>query len=332
MSGPTLAVMLLLASGQSASVTPPPVAPTIEAAPATTGQSVPPAPEMAQPAAPADALPAPAPAPAPTPTGNSSAPPSVQSPAEDDSSIVVTGRARLPGDPLEEVNVKSFRITQDVDRAVVGPLAMAYNNVMPSPVRSGLRNFLNNLREPVVFLNYLLQIKPGKAAETFGRFAINTTVGVAGVFDMAKRKPFKLPRRTNGFANTMGYYGVKPGPFFFLPLVGPTTLRDSIGNLLDRLLLPLAVGKPFDQPYYAIPIFVLSSLDDRIEGDEQIRRLRHRSPDPYASVRDFYLLRRRLEIEALHGKRPRHYIPVIKPLPAPFIVPERATASSGSPS
>src|SRR3546814_2446438 len=90
----------------------------------------------------------------------------------------------------------------------------------------GLGNALRNISEPVNFLNFLLQFKIGKAAETLGRFVVNTTFGVGGLVDVAKTKPFNLPYRRNGFANTLGFYGVEPGPYFYLPLVGPTTLRD----------------------------------------------------------------------------------------------------------
>lgn len=217
--------------------------------------------------------------------------------------IVVTGAERVPtpGDPMEQVNAQSYQVTQAVDDAVVAPVAKVYKGILPRPIRSGLRNFINNLNEPVVFVNYLLQLKPGKAAETLGRFTVNSTVGVAGVFDMAKRKPFKLPLRRNGFANTMGYYGIKPGPYLYLPLVGPTTVRDLFGLGLDRLLVPLAVGKPFNRPYYAIPIGVLGSLDYRIEFDDYLRNIRE-SRDPYAAARETYLKAREAEIEALHGR------------------------------
>src|SRR3546814_1283739 len=77
------------------------------------------------------------------------------------------------------------------------------------------------------FLNFLLQFKIGKAAETLGRFAVNTTFGVGGLFDVAKTMPFNLPYRRNGFANTLGFYGVEPGPYFYLPLIGSTTLRSE---------------------------------------------------------------------------------------------------------
>lgn len=215
--------------------------------------------------------------------------------------IVVTGRRASPEDPLEEVNSTSFEVTQGVDKAIVAPVAFAYKDVMPRPIRSGLRNFLKNLSEPIVFLNFMLQLKPDKAAETFGRFAINTTLGAAGLIDVAKRKPFYLPYRRNGFANTLGYYGVKPGPYFYLPLVGSTTLRDFIGNRLDLLLLPMALGGPFRKPKFAIPVAVLGELDHRIEFDDELREIRA-TGDPYVAARTYYLRKRQAEIDALHGR------------------------------
>ena len=219
--------------------------------------------------------------------------------------IVVTGHARTPGDPLQEANAKSFAATQAVDKALVGPVALAYAHHVPAPVRSGLRNLFSNLHEPVVFLNYLLQLKPGKAAETAGRFAINSTVGAAGLFDIAKRRPFHLPRRPNGLADTLGYYGVKPGPFLYLPLIGPTTVRDLVGGVLDRFVLPLSVGKPFNQLIYTVPIGVISELDHRAEFDEQLHELHDNTADPYAASREYYLRRREAEIDQLHARRRR---------------------------
>lgn len=219
--------------------------------------------------------------------------------------IVVTGRRRSAGDPLEAINARSFEATQAVDKAVFGPVALAYKRAMPSPVRSGLRNFFKNLREPVVFVNYVLQLKPGKAAETAGRFAVNTTIGVAGFVDMAKRKPFNLPRRPNGFAYTLGYYGVKPGPFIFLPFFGPTTVRDAIGGLIDRAVVPGIGGPPFNQPAYVVPATGLGVLDRRAEFDEDLQRIRA-SADPYVARRDFYLRKRQREIDALHASSPSH--------------------------
>lgn len=216
--------------------------------------------------------------------------------------IIVTGRKESAGDPLRAVNAQSFAVTQKVDDAVIGPVARTYKNNVPSPIRRGIHNFLYNLREPIVFLNFLLQLKPGKAAETVGRFAINTTIGVAGVVDVAKRKPFHLPRRSNGFANTLGYYGVKNGAFLFLPIVGPTTIRDLLGGAIDRLILPVAIGKPFTSTSYTIPAGILGALDHRSEFDQTLKDLHDNSPDPYAATRSFYLNRRQAEIDHLHGR------------------------------
>lgn len=201
-----------------------------------------------------------------------------------------------------QLNAQSFEVVQDVDEALVGPVAMAYKDAVPKPVRHGLRNFLRNLTEPIVALNFLLQLKPGKAAETVGRFAINSTIGIGGLFDVAKRDPFKLPYRRNGFANTLGYYGVEPGAYLFLPLIGPTTVRDLVGGTVDGLLLPTVVGAPFNDPYFTLPAATLSALQGRIQIDEQLNALRTQSRDPYLDARDFYLKRRQAEIDALKGK------------------------------
>ena len=258
-------------------------------------------PTAAAPAALAPAMPQTAPA---LPTEAQTTPtPHHEDHTEHDTIVVSSSQPKVPGDPFQSVNATSFAITQDVDVAVIAPVAMAYKQVMPEPIRDGLRNALRNVNEPVIVLNYLLQFKPGKAAETVGRFVINSTVGMAGLFDMAKRAPINLPRRPNGFAYTMGYYGIKPGPFFFLPLIGPTTLRDALGGAVDRMLVPMALGKPFNQLAYSVPTSLLSTLNRRIEVDAEIHRLRDDSDDPYAAFRANYLQKRQAEIDALHGKR-----------------------------
>ncbi|UVO52129.1 VacJ family lipoprotein [Sphingomonas sp. SUN019] len=222
--------------------------------------------------------------------------------ADSQTDVVVVGKRDAAGDPLISVNAKAFGATQAVDRAFVGPVSLAYKRSIPSPIRSGIHNFLYNLREPIVFVNFLLQFKVGKAAETAGRFAINSTVGAAGLIDIAKRKPFRLPRRSNGFANTLGFHGVKNGPFLFLPLVGPTTVRDLIGGTIDRLFLPVAVGKPFTSTEFTAPAGALGALDHRAEFDETLKCLHDDSTDPYTSSRAFYLERRQAEIDHLKGR------------------------------
>lgn len=226
-------------------------------------------------------------------------------PPSDDNVIVVTAPDRKSSvDPLSAINAESFEIAQDIDQALVAPVANAYKEGLPKPIRSGLRNFISNLGEPVVFLNYLLQLKPGKALETLGRFAINTTIGIGGLVDVAKEKPFYLPNRFNGFANTLGYYGVKPGAYLYLPFAGSTTVRDLIGDSLDLLVLPTAVGKPFTQIEVTAPIGVLRALDRRIQRDDEITQNQEESDDPYVSARDQYLKSRQTEIDILKGLIP----------------------------
>lgn len=102
----------------------------------------------------------------------------------------------------------------------------------------------------------------------------------------------------------MGFYGVEPGPFFYLPVFGATTLRDMAGNGLDMLVLPTAIGKPFNRTAYAAPTTVIRALNDRIERDAEIERLQQQSLDPYVETRTLYLEMRQREIDALRGRIP----------------------------
>ncbi|MCE7797001.1 VacJ family lipoprotein [Sphingobium sufflavum] len=295
MSVSSLALAIFLTGAQAAP----------NAVPATTPDTTSPAPVA--PALPADAFAAGS----TTVGGDGQQPPADSAQAassdkpdlSDNDSIVVTARRKrlaTPTDPLVGVNAASFEAIQAVDKLVVGPTAKSYEKIVPKPVRNGLRNVLINLAEPIVFVNFLLQFKPGKAFETVGRFAINSTVGVAGLFDMAKRKPFHLPYRQNGFANTFGYHGIGNGPFLFVPILGPTTARDLVGRILDLSLIPAVAGKPFNDPLYGLGTGTVKAMNDRVEFDEQIEVARD-SDDPYTATREFYLKRRRAEINALHS-------------------------------
>jgi phospholipid-binding lipoprotein MlaA len=222
---------------------------------------------------------------------------------DEEPNIIVSARRHVRYDPLEAVNKVSFDAVQAVDRAVVGPLAGGYERIVPEPARDGIHNMVHNLREPYIAINFLLQHRVGKSAETVARFLINSTIGVAGLFDIAKRKPVHLPRRPNGFADTMAFYGVKSGPYLFLPLVGPTTIRDVIGNTLDRLVIPLSIGRVARNPAYGAPLIVFGAMDRRLKNNARIEGARN-SGDAYAAMREDYMLRRRLEIEGLHYHRP----------------------------
>jgi len=238
-----------------------------------------PAEAVAKPVAPAAAA-----APAAAEAGKAAQPMSVQ--ADDEGAIVVTGRGKPPpGDPLQNINVQSFEVVQSVDRAVVGPITHTYMEKVPNPIRQGIHNVLTNLEEPTAIVNFTLQHKFGRALKTLFRLAINTTVGLGGLIDVAKSKPFRIKHTRNGFAHTMGFYGIKSGPYLYLPLIGSTTLRDVIGRMMDLAVLPTIVGKPFKGFAFTTTRGVLASIDDRAELDEVLKQLRDNNPDPYGALK-----------------------------------------------
>lgn len=215
--------------------------------------------------------------------------------------IIVEGEVGPPkSDPAEAINEEAYRVTQAVDRAVVEPVANAYRDGLPEPIRDGLGNVVRNLGEPSVALNFLLQGKVGKAFETLGRLAINSTIGVGGLFDVAGKRA-GLPYRRNGFGNTLGFYGVGPGPYLYMPVSGATSVRDLAGRTLDQLLLPAAVGSPFNRIEYAATYFVINGLDQRLEFEEELAGIAA-SDDPYRIRRETYLAQRRAEIAELKGE------------------------------
>lgn len=213
--------------------------------------------------------------------------------------ILVTGVER---DVVDSFSLETFDVAQDLDRAVIAPVASFYDDVLPDPIRIAGRNFLSNLNEPVNFINFLLQFKIGKAIETAGRFAINSSLGIGGLIDIAAKPGINLPLRRNGFANTMGFYGIKPGRYLYLPFIGPTTTRDLIGTTLDRLIVPVIFGPPVNDPIFGPAAGIATALDLRIENDERIRELQEENNDPYSSIRDDYLELRKREIDALRGR------------------------------
>lgn len=217
---------------------------------------------------------------------------------EDVPDIVVRGHQ---GDPLAAFNTKMFEFTEKIDAVALRPVAMAYSRIVPQPVSNGIRNALNNLQSPTIFVNFVLQHRIGKAAHTLARFVLNSTIGLGGLFDIASRKPFRLRRYQNGFADTFGYYGVKPGAYLFLPVFGPTTVRDLVGTTMDRFALPIALGRPFNKPYYFLPVGVFRTLDNRAQFDERLQAL-YAGTDPYAKRREDYFKERDAQINSLHSR------------------------------
>ena len=213
--------------------------------------------------------------------------------------VVIAKKHHAPGDPLEGFNRANYKFSTGIDKAVLRPVALAYRHIVPRPARDGLRNFLSNIGEPFVFANDVLQLKIGRAIKTVGRFVINSTLGLAGLFDTAKRKPFHLPHHNNSLGDTLGFYGVGPGPYLYLPILGPTTLRDAVAGQLQGMALGVIVRTPLRSPEYQIPTTILGGLDQRAEADDDLRVITEDSVDPYAALRSVVLQDRAGEIAGL---------------------------------
>ena len=200
--------------------------------------------------------------------------------------------AEMPGtfDPWEKYNRRMHRFNNAVDRRIAKPLARGYVKVVPRPVRLGVSNFFNNLSQPLTMVNSLLQGKPKQAGQSLGRFLLNSTVGIAGIFDPATRA--KLPQRSEDFGQTLGVWGWKRSRYFELPLFGPRTVRDVFGMAGDAPLSPL---RRVEADRVRIPLQGLQLVDMRsqlLSTDS----LREGAEDDYTLVRDAWSQRRDYQI------------------------------------
>jgi len=195
--------------------------------------------------------------------------------------------ADAPRDPFEPMNRALFGLGRVLDRAVARPIATSYRRVLPRPVRRGLHNLLQNADEPGVALNDLLQGRLGAGARTAVRFATNTTFGLAGLFDPAAKAG--LPHRDNGFAATLQRYGVPSGPYLYLPLLGPSSIRGAVGGGVDYVSDPVSLARFHHAPTVNAARTGLSVVDARAGADHEIQTLFATATDPYATVRSVYL-------------------------------------------
>ena len=231
------------------------------------------------------------------------------SPAADPLEDELAKQIKPSFDPLEPINRFSFSISQKIDKAVLRPVALTYYKVTPKPIRDGLRNVLSNWGGPIIAANDLLQLKPKRALKSLARFVINTLLGLGGLFDPAKEKKFNLPHHGNSFANTLAFYGVKEGPYFYIPVLGPTTLLAETNRAqgyvpgVDHPLFRSGRGSIFSY---------LLGLEDRATSDQELNALLEDSVDPYATFRETWLQDRKGEIERLKapdGVDPNSYQP-----------------------
>jgi phospholipid-binding lipoprotein MlaA len=229
--------------------------------------------------------------------------------AEDDFAALYGGPAptaegaepgRSPYDPWEGFNRRVHAFNDVVDRAVARPLATAYTKVVPRVARTGVTNFFSNLRAPVTITNQLLQGRPGDAWDSLGRFVMNSTLGVGGLFDPASRA--LVPRRSEDFGQTLGAWGWRSSRYVELPFFGPRTVRDVFGLAGD---IPLSPIRTIEEDKIRITLQGLQLVDMRSQL-MALDDIRDNAVDEYALTRDAWLQRRNYQIQNdLRGKRER---------------------------
>lgn len=196
-------------------------------------------------------------------------------------------------DPWEPFNERTFSFNRKLDRLVMKPVAKAWDKVLPDPVERSLKNAFGNLSMPRRLVNNLLQLKIKGAGRELARFGLNTTLGVAGVFDVAKGLGIEESDADTG--QTLGRYGVGPGPYLVLPFLPPLTVRDGIGLAVDSALDPFT--------YVAFPAAALTGtgvgkrVNDRALNLELFESVEESTLDLYSGVRNAYLQRRQKAIE-----------------------------------
>jgi phospholipid-binding lipoprotein MlaA len=194
-------------------------------------------------------------------------------------------------DPLERMNRGIFWFNEHVDKYALKPVATAWDFILPNRVQTSIRNVLRNVEFPIRTTNDLLQGKAKLAAVDVSRFAVNTTVGVAGIFDPATH--FGLAFHDEDFGQTLGVWGVPSGPYLVLPLLGPSSVRDAGGLAVDSA----ARVWPWFAPFFAsMSVAVGNAVNERSLVLEEVEEARAASLDFYAAVRNAYLQRRRADV------------------------------------
>lgn len=208
---------------------------------------------------------------------------------------LLSGCASGPGanraDPLEPMNRQVFRFNEAVDRSVLRPVATAYRDHVPTPVRTGVSNFFGNLGDVLNLANNVLQLKLQGSAETFMRLNVNTFFGLGGMLDVASAAG--IERYPEDFGQTLGRWGVPSGAYVVLPLLGPSSVRDGLGTAVDYYFDPLS--SVHDIPWRT-SLYGLRVVDTRTQLLRASQLLDEAALDKYSFMRDAYLQRRRSEI------------------------------------
>jgi phospholipid-binding lipoprotein MlaA len=207
-------------------------------------------------------------------------------------------------DPLEKMNRSVFERNQRLNHAIVYPVAKAYNGILPKPVRSSVANFAGNLSEPMVFANDVLQLRLGAAATTAGRFALNSSIGIGGLFDVAKRE--NLQHQTGDFGQTLYVWGVRRSAYLIIPVIGPTNMRDLIGTGVDFVAAIPAGGllqEGLEATQFASAANDLTMAGSiatpftKLDEVEQMKALEDSSLDFYSMIRSVVEQKRQAELD-----------------------------------
>lgn len=202
------------------------------------------------------------------------------------SACATTGE-RDPQDPFESYNRAAHEFNYQVDRFVLKPVAKGYDTVVPDPISWGISNFFSNLNEITVVINDLLQGKFRQAAHDAGRFALNTTVGVGGIFDVAGHAGYN--KNNEDFGQTLGAWGVDSGPYLVLPFLGPSTVRDTVALPVDLYTDPVMHVEGDDA---RIALAATRVVDQRAAMLGSERVLAEATDDNYLYIREAFLQRR----------------------------------------
>jgi phospholipid-binding lipoprotein MlaA len=189
-------------------------------------------------------------------------------------------------DRFEPTNRAIYKFNDALDRGIAKPVAKGYVKVTPAPVRAGLANFFRNLTYPTVIVNDLLQLKVKSFATDTARLVVNTTIGIGGLFDPASN--LGMPAGNEDFGQTLGRWGVPPGPYVMLPIFGPSTMHDTVGLVGDHFTDPVTYIED-DATYYSLTLMTLVDQRAELLATEDVLE---RSYDPYAFIRNAYLQRR----------------------------------------
>jgi phospholipid-binding lipoprotein MlaA len=196
-----------------------------------------------------------------------------------------------PRDPFEGFNRSVFAFNESVDKAVLKPVATGYEKVVPQFVRERVDSFFGNLGDAWSAVNLLLQAKPVPALETGMRFAFNSTLGLGGLFDIASDAG--MERRTEDFGQTLGRWGVGSGPYLVLPILGPSTVRDTGALAADFQAAPAAW---FQERRDQVGVSVLQVVSTRARLLSATRQIDDIALDKYLLIRDGFLVRRRNQV------------------------------------